>query len=368
MTKENLHENYISEAIKGFDYSSFQTEVSWQSPSNIALVKYWGKHGNQLPNNPSISFTLSQSRTETKVNVTAKGNITNSFSFLFEGKEAPEFGKKVQQYLHSLSCYFPFVHELAFAIESRNTFPHSSGIASSASSMSALAACLLDIENQMFGKESGNINLKKASYIARLGSGSAARSVFPYASEWGKTNALHESCNEFALPLANSLHPVYQNYQDSILLIHSGVKAVSSRAGHVLMETNPFADARYQQANHNTSELLNVLKTGDLDAFIRITEAEAMQLHALMMVSEPSFILIQPNTLAAIAAIHDYRKQTGIPLCFTLDAGPNIHLLYPESYRKDVLHFIQHELLLFCNQQQWIDDRLGLGTSKIVTF
>jgi diphosphomevalonate decarboxylase len=368
MLNENLHERYIREAFSPSNYSAFQTTIIWQSPSNIALVKYWGKHGNQLPNNPSISFTLSQSRTETKVKVNYKKQQKAAFRFLFEGSETPQFGRKVQDYLLSLLPYFPFIQHLDFEIESRNTFPHSSGIASSASSMSALAACLTDIELQLKGDVSGKIDMTKASFMARLGSGSAARSVFSLAAEWGVTEALPNSSDEIAIPLEQILHPVYKTFQDSILIIHGGVKSVSSRAGHALMETNPFASQRYQEANKQTISLIKILQTGDLDAFIQITETEAMQLHALMMVSEPSFILLQPNSLAAITAIRNYRQRTAVPLCFTLDAGPNLHLLYPEEYRTQVIEFLHEELLPLCYQQQWIDDKVGLGTSTISSF
>lgn len=368
MMKENLHERYIREAISTSTYSAFQSTIVRQSPSNIALVKYWGKHGNQLPNNPSISLTLSKSRTETKVSVQTKKQTEQAFTFLFEGMEAPQFGKKVQDYLMALLPYFPFIQQLDFDIESRNTFPHSSGIASSASSMSALASSLIDIEQQLKGDFSGKIDLSKASFMARLGSGSAARSVFPFAAEWGITKSLSNSCDEFAVPLEQYLHPVFKTFHDSILIIHGGVKSVSSRAGHALMETNPYASQRYVEANKNTKTLLNVLQSGDLETFIQITETEAMQLHALMMVSEPSFILLQPNTLTAIAAIRNYRKKSAVPLCFTLDAGPNIHLLYPDKYRAQVIEFLQQELQPLCYQQQWIDDKVGMGTTTISGF
>jgi diphosphomevalonate decarboxylase len=369
MSKEDLHRKYISEAVAIADNQVFKATVTHQSPSNIALVKYWGKHGNQLPNNPSISLTLSRSRTETKVSVmTTKTGSKPVFTFLFEGHEAPQFGMKVQEYFQALLPYFQFIGQASFAIESRNTFPHSSGIASSASSMSALAVCLLDIEKRIKGDLTDEIDLKKASFMARLGSGSAARSLFPFAAEWGFTGEIDNSSDEFALPLGKILHPVFKTFHDSILIIHGGVKSVSSRAGHALMETNPYAKQRYHEANLNTTNLINVLQTGDLEAFIRITESEAMQLHALMMVSEPSFILLQSNTLAAIAIIRNYRQRTAVPLCFTLDAGPNIHLLYPNQYREQVLEFITKELLPLCHEQQWIDDKVGMGTSTMSDF
>ena len=119
-------------------------QIIKRSPSNIAIVKYWGKHGTQLPNNPSISFTLSNCFTETKI--TYSENESMSLEFYFEGKENPAFKAKIEKYLNENRRYFSFLNNLDLKIESYNSFPHSSGIASSASSMSALIMCLLEIK------------------------------------------------------------------------------------------------------------------------------------------------------------------------------------------------------------------------------
>lgn len=90
-----------------------QGVVAWQSPSNIALVKYWGKHDNQLPNNTSISFTLSSAFTETSIVYQPKANDgTIAFSFLFEGKPKPSFNAKIQKFLESIQTKLPFYHNI----------------------------------------------------------------------------------------------------------------------------------------------------------------------------------------------------------------------------------------------------------------
>jgi diphosphomevalonate decarboxylase len=365
MQSDSLFEKYKEEAIQLLKQRDFHSEIAWQSPSNIALVKYWGKHGNQLPNNPSVSLSLSVSRTETRVKAQRKTTETPGFQFLFEGKESPAFGQKIQVFVKSIIPAFPFLTELDLVIESKNTFPHSSGIASSASSMSALVMCLIEIERQITSAE---IDLQKASFFSRLGSGSAARSVFPHAAEWGFSENIKGSSDEFAISLSDNLHPIFKTYRDSILIIHSGTKSVSSRAGHALMENNPFAEVRYQEARNNTVLIMNALQNGDLEKFIDVTESEALQLHALMMTSNPSYILMQPGSLAAISAIRNFRKQSSVPLCFTLDAGPNIHLLYPEEYRESVSDLIHNELLPLCHNNEWIDDCVGTGASKLNNF
>ena len=363
-----MENKWLSEAFKG-EVPDFHGRVGWQCPSNIALVKYWGKMGRQIPQNPSISFTLSECRSETFVDFEKAEKF--GFQFFFEGKENPAFGAKIEKFLVENQAFFPFINQLNLKVESRNTFPHSSGIASSASSMSAFVMCLLDIEYQFAGIEhqrAGNFSIvpQKASYFSRLASGSAARSVFPAMALWGKTEAYEGSSDEYAVSLENDIHPVFKAYHDSILIVSGETKAVSSRTGHALMEGNPYAPARYAQANENIKNLLAALKSGDLDTFINITESEALQLHALMMCSNPSFILMKPNTLRIIEMVRNFRNETRIPLCFTLDAGPNVHLLYPETEAEKIGYFVESKLIDYCVDNQCIIDKVGDGPKKLL--
>ena len=358
-----MENKWLNEAFKGEMPTGFQGKVGWQSPSNIALVKYWGKRGKQLPQNPSISFTLSECRSETFVNFEKADRF--GFQFFFEGKENPAFGAKIEKFLLENQAFLTFINQLSLKVESHNTFPHSSGIASSASSMSAFVMCLMEIESLLVGLSTGSGTLTKASYFSRLASGSASRSVFPKMALWGATDCYKGSSDEYAVSLENDIHPVFKTFRDSILIVSGDTKSVSSRAGHGLMEGNPYATARYAQANENIKNLLAALKSGDLDTFINITESEALQLHALMMCSNPSFILMKPNTLRIIEAVRNFRNETQIPLCFTLDAGPNVHLLYPDSEAEKVESFVKSELATYCNQGRWIADHVGDGPKKL---
>ncbi len=355
---------WISEAFKGVVPNDYQGKVGWRSPSNIALVKYWGKRGKQLPQNPSISFTLSECCTETFIQYEKAESF--GFKFFFEGQENPAFGAKIEKFLLDNQAFFPFINQLHLTVESRNTFPHSSGIASSASSMSAFVMGLMEIESLLGGPSTGSGTLTKASYFSRLASGSASRSVFPKMALWGATEAYEGSSDEYAVPLENDIHPVFKTYRDSILIVSGETKSVSSRAGHSLMEGNPYALARYAQANENINNLLVALKSGDLETFMNITESEALQLHALMMCSNPSFILMKPNTLRIIEEVRRFRNETHIPLCFTLDAGPNAHLLYPESEAEKVEDFIKNTLLAYCDEGRWMADHVGDGPKKLL--
>src|SRR3970282_2225789 len=112
----------------------------WSAPSNIALVKYWGKKDNQIPANPSVSFTLNNCKTITNLAFVKKqSQDAFSFDLLFEGKQKEDLKPKIQQFFERVLVYLPFLKEYHFTIDTKNTFPHSSGIASSASGMAALA-------------------------------------------------------------------------------------------------------------------------------------------------------------------------------------------------------------------------------------
>ena len=331
--------------------------VTTKSPSNIAIVKYWGKHGNQLPNNPSISFTLSRCFTETSVAFERNNTDKYNLSFLFEGKESPKFQEKIEKYLADNQQYFDFLKGLDLKIESYNSFPHSSGIASSASSMSALVLCLLKVE-KIVNQDVTPVDLQKASFLSRLASGSAARSVYPVMALWGSTHSVSTSSDEFAVPLADMVAPVFQSYHDSIMIVSNKEKSVSSRAGHSLMNGHPLAEQRYATARQNTERLLKVLQCGDIQEFIKIAEAEAIQLHEMMATSNPPYHLMEANTIKIIELVKKYRHDTGNPLCFTLDAGPNVHLLYPDACEPQVKQFIKDELLQYCHEYRWIDDKV----------
>ena len=243
---------------KGDYPNKAEGQVQWTSPSNIALVKYWGKHGRQLPSNPSISLTLSKAVSETAVKYAYKKNTGHpKRSFTFEGQAKPSFEKKVLDYLDSIADVFPLVQHLDLEIDSSNTFPHSSGIASSASSMSALAMCLVDLASQIQGAD--KLDFERASLLARLGSGSASRSIYGPVAIWGDNDVIKTSSNLFAIPYLDGIDPIFNSYHDDILIISKSEKSVSSRAGHALMENNPYALNRFEQAHRHLSEIIQAL-------------------------------------------------------------------------------------------------------------
>jgi len=342
--------------------------VAWKSPSNLAIVKYWGKLGDQLPKNPSISMTLESAFTETVLEYRPRKVAGQGISlqFLFEETEHPEFAQRTSRFLEHLIPVFPFLQQLDLAIHTQNSFPHSSGIASSASGMSALALCLCSLEDNLFQTLNDDLEFdRKASFVARLGSGSACRSIFPFFALWGQHSEVAGSSDLFAIPMEENIHEAFKTLHDDILIISKKEKAVSSTRGHALMDHHPFADARFNQARQNIHFLLGAMKDGDLETFGRIAESEALTLHALMLASNPGYFLLHPNTITAIEKIRAFREETRHPVFFSLDAGPNLHLLYPEAIIPDVRLFLEEELVPLCEENVWIADWAGEGPEQL---
>lgn len=341
--------------------------ITWRSPSNIALIKYWGKFAEQLPTNPSLSFTLNKSYTKTTVEYKFSKERKASLKFKFEGLRNGPFEQKLNAIIHDrLLPYLPWLEYTKLKITSENTFPHSAGIASSASAMSAFALCLMSIEKQVLKTSLPNDDfLKNASFIARLCSGSACRSIYPGYNLWGSVEAFVDSSDAHAIPVNNQVHKLYQTIHDAILIVGSEKKTVSSTKGHSLMKNHPFVSGRHQQSKDNLFRLLRALKEGEAASFFPVVENEALTLHALMMSSWPGYILLSPRSLQIIEKIYKFRATEKMDIGFTIDAGPNIHLLYFEKDKNRVQQFINKELLAHCENQKWIEDKIGPGPAKI---
>jgi len=343
---------------------SMTGKIAWRSPSNIALIKYWGKKPVQLPANPSLSMTLSSACTEMTLEYSQKGETHGApwLEFKFEDRKQEKFKEKIASYIKSLFADYPVLKQFSFKISSTSTFPHSTGIASSASSMSALGLCVAELLSRCSGI---SLSLQEASRLSRLASGSACRSVYGGYTIWGYVPELAGTSDEFAVPVPFKINPVFLGMRDAIFVVSSREKEVSSRAGHSLMEGHPYAAPRYEMARANILDLSDALRTGDVERFIRITEAEALTLHALMMTSRKSYLLFEPNTLNIVNSLKQFREETKIPVCFSLDAGPNVHMLYPLIYEKTVRDWILEVPVQFCENRRWIDDRIGDGPAKI---
>ncbi len=321
-----------------------QIKVKWRCPSNIAIVKYWGKKGVQIPCNPSLSLTLSNSFTEVEALLSEKtAKVPVQLTYYFEGAINEQFSQRVTQFLERNRASFPYLENHAITIHSTNSFPHSAGIASSASAFGAIALATLDISYQLEGKEIDDTFYYKASNLARLASGSASRSLFSGYAIWGEHPDIKGTSDQNAIEITD-IHPNFQSMKDAILIVDDQPKKVSSSVGHALMDGNPYADIRFEQAYNRTVKLVDILKTGNRDAFIHVCESEALTLHAMMMASMDYYLLVKPGTITIIDRLLEFRNKNNIPVCFTLDAGPNVHVLYPKEVEKEVELFIHNEL------------------------
>lgn len=326
------------------------------APANIAWVKYWGKKGHQLPANPSVSLTLDKCRTNTELVATPASDL--AVQVVFEGAERPQFAAKIHKYLAGLAVDLPALGNFHYVIRSENTFPHSSGIASSASSQAALALLLGRLLAQNSQSE---LDLNAVGNLARLGSGSACRSLMGGFVSWGETPDLAGASDLYATEVTD-VHPTFRNTRDAILIVSSKEKEVSSRQGHSQMSAHPYAAARVVEAQAHYAATLAALRSGDWERAGEIMEADALALHALMMTSRPGYILLEPGSLEIIRLVRLFRRESGVPVYFTIDAGPNMHLIYPDEAQAKVDAFVRHELLRHTEKGAGVIwDQLGTG-------
>lgn len=305
-------------------------ESRWTSPANIAFVKYWGKKGHQLPANPSVSMTLKNCLTKTRTEFDYADHL--EVELYLEGKKEDRFAEKIKVYLEKLP--FPWLTNLSLKIHTENTFPHGTGIASSASGLSAFALTLTEYMYHSMDQRPDEEFMTRASCLARLASGSACRSVYGGFVSWG------DESDEVASPL--EVHADFLKLKDTVLVICEEEKIVSSRSGHQRMAEHPFKEARFSQARVNYNLMKSALQNGDIDEMGKLLENEALTLHALMMTSAEGYTLLKPNTLTAIERITEFRRATREPLYYTLDAGPNLHLIHPASEK--IAQFVQTDL------------------------
>ncbi len=339
-------------------------KVTYRCPSNIALVKYWGKKedGVQIPANASISWSLSDLFAETSVE--ANESREPELTFLYDNSPKTSFEPKIKDFLSRIAPYSDFVATHSIKVNTVNNFPHGTGIASSAAGFGALALCIADLEG-LFQYNTLEF-YQRASFFARLGSGSACRSVYAEPAIWGHHDAVGNSSDLYAVPYTGLIHSNLQDWKDCVLIVDDGEKKVSSTAGHALLKNHPYAASRFQQAQKNIENVLQFMQRGDVMSFIELVESEALQLHAMMMSSIPYFTLIRPGTLAIIEEIWTFRNDTGLPLGFTLDAGANVHILFPESIETEAMNFINTKLLVYCKNGLYLCSSTGGQPTKIV--
>ena len=282
-----------------------------RSCSNIAFIKYWGNRDDDLriPANDSISMNLAGIETVTTVRFAKE---LASDRFVLNGRQtAGPSADRTSRHLDRLRERAG-VRTHAEVI-SHNNFPTGAGIASSASGFAAVTAA---------GCAALGLDLaeRELSALARLGSGSASRSIPSGFVEW-HAGTSHE--DSFAVSIAG---PDYWPLADLIAVISQAHKPVGSTEGHSLAPTSPLQEARLADAPRRLEICRAAIQDRNFSLLAEVLEEDALIMHAVMMTSRPALIYWQPATLAIMQAVRGWRAE-GLAAAFTIDAGPNVHIL-----------------------------------------
>lgn len=287
-----------------------------QAPSNIALIKYMGKsdeHSN-IPDNSSLSYTLNNLLTTVKLELLpGKKDIWEPLITPdgFEFKLSTAGQQRFIAHLERIKSYFNY--HGGFLIQSCNNFPHGSGMASSASSFAALTKCAVLALSELTQKKLPSID--EQAQLSRMGSGSSCRSFYAPWALWKK-----EQVYSVDLPYKKLLHQV--------IVISNQEKGVSSSEAHRRVKTSNFYPLRSQQAEDNLQLLLNAFMAQDWVSAYDICWREFQDMHALFSSCEQSFTYMTPETLNLLNTLQEQWQKNGDGPIVTMDAGPNIHLLY----------------------------------------
>jgi diphosphomevalonate decarboxylase len=295
-----------------------------QVPSNIAFIKYWGKSNleHQWPSNDSISMTLEKSFSTTKTKILERAD---EHRFYFMDKllnKNDSFCQKIFKHLDMIEKRFLFKKKLE--IKSHNSFPTSAGIASSASGFAALTlASLCAWSNSKSLKELDNkgFNLQIIAQLSRLGSGSACRSLLDGYIIWKRNNHYQDQNIRQLFPKN------HWQLANTILIVSTKPKKISSSQGHMLAPTSPLFNVRLASLKEKQYSLLDALKNKNIKQLGEIIESEALEMHAIMMSSKEHINYFEKDTSKILAWIREIRIYKKLQIYFTLDAGPNIHVI-----------------------------------------
>ncbi len=285
-------------------------KASATAPSNIAFIKYWGRKNEvlRLPENGSVSMNLSGLNTVTTVEFSSE--YTEDFVDINGTHEQKESGRAVE-HLNRVRALAGISH---FAkVVSKNNFPSATGLSSSASGFAALTVAAASAAGL-------HLSLKELSILARQGSGSACRSIPDGFVEWldGGT-----SDTSYAISL---YPPDYWDLIDVVVVVSEGRKDVSTSEGQKLIGTSPFFSLRKARMKEKLVRAKRLLATKNFPEFGELIEAEALELHAIMLTSNPSLIYWTPGTLMLMKLVKKWRSE-GLPVYFTMNTGQDIHLI-----------------------------------------
>jgi diphosphomevalonate decarboxylase len=287
-----------------------QTATALAHP-NIAFIKYWGNINDslRLPANPSLSMNLDGLKAETTV--TWDDGLPADTLTLNDSEQTGEPLARVSKHLDVLRKRLGVTSRAA--VVSRNNFPTGAGIASSAAAFAALTVAAVGASGQ-------SLNERELTTLARLGSGSASRSVPGGFVEWF-AGTEHESS------YAQSFGAVdHWPLVDVIAVVSDGHKRVGSTAGHKSAQTSILQSARVADAEQRFETCRRAVIERDFESFAEVVERDSNLMHAVMMTSIPPLFYWEPQSLAVMARVREWRAND-VPVCYTLDAGPNIHCL-----------------------------------------
>ena len=278
---------------------------------NIALIKYWGNLDDEwnIPANSSLSMTLGELWTQ--VRLVADRQLDRDLLIIDGVISSPEAQARLSQFLDQIRRLSG--KALYCRIESSSNFPRGSGIASSAAAFAALALAAA----RVFGLST---EPEELSRLARLGSGSACRSIFGGFVEWiGGQD--HRS--SYAVPIAP---PQHWGLVDCVAVVSTAHKAVSSREGHRLAKTSPLQPCRVQSAPQRLEACRRAILERDFELLAQVVELDSNLMHSVMMTSQPPLFYWRAETLGIMERVRQWRSE-GAAVCYTIDAGPNVHVL-----------------------------------------
>ncbi|MEX1018263.1 MAG: diphosphomevalonate decarboxylase, partial [Litorilinea sp.] len=305
-------------------YEHPMSKCTIRAGSNIAFIKYWGvaDAAINLPLNSSISMTLADAHTTTTVEwladaATKTGHATDRDTIEINGAPASEkVYTRTVAHLDRIRTATQTTHRARIA--SVNNFPLGAGIASSASGFAALTVAAVAALDTELVEELDAVALNA---LTRQGSGSACRSLFGGFVLW-------DQGTDSASSLARQLYPPdYWDLYDIVAVVDTGEKRVSSEGGHRIAHTSPLNAARVDAAQASLPQVHAAIIERNLAALGPLIERDALAMHAVMMTGAPSLMYWQPGTLSVIQAVLHWRAQDDIPVYFTIDAGPNVHLI-----------------------------------------
>jgi diphosphomevalonate decarboxylase len=282
---------------------------------NIAFIKYWGNRENtlRLPMNGSISMNLDGLSTRTTVSFQPSLPYDE---LIINGHEIAGAGRDRVSYILDIIRGMANIYDRA-EVMTENNFPSGAGIASSASAFAALA---------LAGSAAAGLNLSEAelSRLARRGSGSASRSIPGGFVEWQVGTTDEDS---FAFSIAPAEH---WKLVDCVAIVSASHKKTGSTEGHAVAPTSPLQAPRVADAPRRLDLCRNAILNKDFDAFASIVELDSDMMHAVMMTSTPALHYWKPESLSVMNAVRQWRGD-GLPVCYTVDAGPNVHVICTDS-------------------------------------